>query len=133
MTEDSVLKIREKHAEYCRQWRANNQDRWRAIARKAQRKRNLKKFGLSVDDLNTMLLQQDFACAICQTLDPGGRGDWHPDHCHELDVPRGLLCSRCNLGLGSFKDDPYLLIQAAYYLSQFYHDLVLKLEEGAAA
>jgi hypothetical protein len=40
------------------------------------------------------------------------------DHCHRTHRIRGLLCSRCNTGIGKFNDDPGLLMRAAKYLSK---------------
>jgi hypothetical protein len=38
------------------------------------------------------------------------------DHDHGSGLYRDHLCSRCNIGLGKFKDDPILLSKAIGYL-----------------
>jgi len=44
-----------------------------------------------------------------------GRGK-HIDHNHETGFTRGVLCARCNNGLGLFKDNPVNLRAAARFL-----------------
>lgn len=56
-------------------------------------------------------------CAICGR-EPGSRR-LHVDHCHETGLIRGLLCSRCNSGIGLLRDDPELLKTAYNYLVHF--------------
>ena len=41
---------------------------------------------------------------------------WRLDHCHETGEFRGFLCNNCNVGLGKFKDDPEILLNAIAYL-----------------
>jgi hypothetical protein len=38
------------------------------------------------------------------------------DHSHSTGAFRGILCGRCNSGLGFFKDSPGILTSAAKYL-----------------
>ena len=51
-----------------------------------------------------MLVQQGGECAICGQKDKSF--NLAVDHCHGTKRIRGLLCSQCNVGLGSFKDKP---------------------------
>lgn len=43
---------------------------------------------------------------------------WVLDHCHFINVFRGYICNRCNLGLGNFNDDIKLLKNAVDYLDK---------------
>lgn len=75
-------------------------------------------------DLFMLLAQQDGLCALCGTSEPKGRGMWHVDHDHAHcagnkscgECIRGLLCNRCNLALGHFKDDVQRIWNAISYL-----------------
>ncbi len=75
-------------------------------------------YGITWDEYLALLEAQGHACAICQSPEPGGRGNWHVDHEHESKIVRGLLCSTCNVGLGMFKDDPTRLQAAVDYLAR---------------
>jgi hypothetical protein len=65
------------------------------------------------------LNDQGGVCAICSTDNPGGRGQFHADHDHQTNQPRGVLCHNCNVALGNFKDNPELLQKAIKYLNKY--------------
>lgn len=78
--------------------------------------------GIGLPKFEQMLDRQGHRCAICPAaLD---RSSAHIDHDHGCcpgvyscgTCIRGLLCARCNLGLGYFRDDPLLLETAIAYL-----------------
>ena len=83
-----------------------------------KRKYLLKSYGLTKEQFLEMLIAQNFSCAICNTKE-WGRPSPCVDHCHNTGVVRGLLCNRCNRGLGLFNDNKEVLKNAAKYLSRF--------------
>jgi Recombination endonuclease VII len=83
-----------------------------------RRVRILKLRGLTEKEYADMLLKQNGNCAICKNKLGIGQ-DANLDHCHKLDKARGVLCRNCNLGLGSFKDNPNFLRSAALYVETF--------------
>jgi hypothetical protein len=77
------------------------------------------KYGLTVDQLDQMRLQQNNCCKICSVQFPSDRwhkSSMHVDHCHSTGKVRGLLCRECNQGIGKFRDSPDLLRLAILYL-----------------
>lgn len=66
-------------------------------------------------------------CEICgkaETVTRGGKVRRPTmDHCHSTGRQRGVLCSRCNTGVGMFQDDPDLMRAAADYIER-YEELV---------
>ena len=86
--------------------------------REYYRNRKLKRlFGITQADYLNMLEAQNGRCAICGTDVPGGNGAFHVDHCHTANNVRGLLCHKCNVGLGLFNDNISSLSSAILYLS----------------
>jgi hypothetical protein len=60
-------------------------------------------------------------CPLCgDPPDPKARA-LAIDHDHQTDRLRGILCARCNGGLGMFRDSPVILRRAADYL-EFWRD-----------
>jgi hypothetical protein len=72
-------------------------------------------FGLTVQDFNRLSKLQNGCCAICGEQP---KRKLHVDHCHTTGKIRGLLCQRCNMGLGNFCDSPELLVKAIAYLGK---------------
>jgi hypothetical protein len=72
------------------------------------------KYGITYEDYDRMLLQQNGVCAICGT--PPKKNRLAVDHCHKTKKVRGLLCFRCNYGLNWFQDNPERFTRASAYL-----------------
>lgn len=70
--------------------------------------------GFDADTYADFFKVQNGCCAICKTK-PTTR-ELDADHDHKTGNPRGLLCSKCNIGLGCFNDDPRRLVGALEYL-----------------
>ena len=85
------------------------------------RKYQLKKrYGVSWDGYLALCAKAGNVCEICGDAGSiiGGRmADLNVDHCHVTGKIRGALCTRCNMGLGAFKDKPTLLRKAADYIT----------------
>lgn len=83
----------------------------------ARRNSNFKAlYGITVEDYNRLLNTQGGKCLICQEVPKEGEKKLSIDHCHDTNKIRGLLCNRCNQGLGYFKHDTTLLEEAIKYL-----------------
>lgn len=81
-------------------------------------------YGITRQRANEMLEKQGGLCLLCDRPISWGKKESgqrdsssaHIDHSHETGAVRGILCARCNHGLGQFFDDPSLLERAALYL-----------------
>lgn len=75
-----------------------------------------RKYGISLEEYNIRLEEQDFSCLICN----GEEIDRQlaVDHDHKTGKVRGLLCGSCNRALGLFKDSPELMEKAINYLKE---------------
>lgn len=101
---------------YNREYRQANKSRVYEIERKSKLK---KAYGVSVEDYDRMLKEQGGGCAICSATVPGERTKYFTvDHCHATGKVRGLLCVKCNRGLGLFNDHVQRLQNAAEYLKR---------------
>lgn len=78
------------------------------------------RYGITLSEYEEKVKNQQNKCAICKTENPsyGHVKRFSVDHCHATGRVRGLLCTRCNKGIGFFKDDINLLSQAIQYLRE---------------
>lgn len=85
-------------------------------------KRNFRRSGHQMPEgdlasvFQDMLDRQESKCAICKVANGEGRRKLCIDHCHKTGEIRGLLCHRCNRGLGLFADDAETMKNAVSYL-----------------
>ena len=91
-------------------WRKANPGKWKMIVWANNLKRQ---HGLSLQQYNSMLSKQGGVCAICGKSD---KTMLAVDHDHSTNRIRGLLCTRCNPGLGFFGDSKDNLVSAVRYL-----------------
>ena len=93
-----------------KQWRIDNPTKWKNQVL-------MYTYGISYADWLLMWENQDSKCAICGELFVSP-SDAHVDHDHETGQIRGLLCKKCNLGLGWFNDNIESLEKAVKFLNK---------------
>ena len=100
-------------------------DAKRRTPERLQYKRNsimFNKYGITRDEYDAMRSEQNYSCKICNIHEneaPATRGRQQKlviDHCHTTKEVRGLLCVKCNVGIGMFDDNEDRLISAISYL-----------------
>lgn len=96
---------------YSLRWRNRFPDKVVALNRRSQ----LRKYNLTVDQFDAMVLSQNGVCAICRKAPKSGF-TLCVDHCHETGVVRGLLCNRCNSAIGLLDEDPARIRRASNYI-----------------
>ena len=113
---------REEVKKRTRQRRENNPEERKKWDKKYNHSGNNKKkiqlkyrYNLSYEDWLRMWEGQDGKCVICgeSFTKPS---DSRVDHNHKTNKIRGLLCNKCNLGIGCFNDNPKLTTKATEYL-----------------
>lgn len=109
----TVLKIQKARATKATQL-AHQSARWHA------QRPYLRDYGITLEDYKRLLEAQGGVCAICKRPETKQiNGKVIPlavDHDHVTKLVRGLLCARCNTGIGQFEDNVDFLLAAADYL-----------------
>jgi hypothetical protein len=117
---DNRERLRIYHAE----WRKRNPDKLKATQAKRRKLYKsqdelLKRYGMTNDDYEVLLVRQRGACAVCGSWDSLGKSSrFHVDHDHCNNRIRGLTCALCNAMLGQGRDKPEILRAGADYLEK---------------
>lgn len=100
--------------EYNKQRRKASPEKVAEIERRSKFKHT---YGITLEQYYELLQKQNNCCAICNVDKPSERTKYFAvDHCHATGKVRGLLCTKCNRGLGFFNDVPERLQAAVNYL-----------------
>lgn len=113
----------EKQRTYAKEWRKNNSERCKQRDKERWADKEyvkhqsaykwtklLNSYGLDQEKYDALVTN---GCQLCGSLTAGA---YHLDHCHTTGVFRGLLCSKCNNGLGMLGDSIASLEKAIEYL-----------------
>lgn len=74
-------------------------------------------YNITLEDYDTLFQLQGGVCAICGKPETSAKvSNLAVDHNHINGSIRGLLCNKCNRGLGYFEDDITILSKAIEYL-----------------
>jgi len=120
--DDNKDMLREKHRNdyYANKSRYNDQSR---------RQRLRDRFGLTIEEYNTLLDSQNGLCKICgEKKLAKNQTRMGVDHCHDTGTIRGILCNNCNTALGYFNDSVDLLSNAIKYILTHGGDIPISLK-----
>jgi hypothetical protein len=111
----------EKERQRLRSWARRLSDRWRRLERI---------YGISMERYEALLARQGGVCGICKKPP---REPLCVDHSHTTGGVRGLLCRKCNTGLGFYDDDASVMAAGAAYLRKAADDAAAEAASAGAA
>lgn len=130
--DDAVIDAENAHWVECQGMSSDEQKEYTKHWVRLDRKQNpdkyknthlMRQYGITLDDYKAMATAQGGLCKICRNPETalnhrtGMPRELAVDHCHSSGDVRGLLCTRCNTGLGVFRDDISILEKAIVYLT----------------
>lgn len=89
------------------------------LSKESRRYALQRKFGISEEKYNDLLIDQNSCCAICQRHQSNLSRKLAVDHNHLTGQVRGLLCPNCNTGIGNLRDNTEMLEKAIKYLNSW--------------
>ena len=94
---------------------------YRAVTKEERKKydmisRNKKRYGITPEQYTELFNKQEGKCAICGKHQTEFKKALCVDHNHITGKIRGLLCYKCNTGIGNLNDNIILLQNAINYI-----------------
>ena len=109
-------KYSDNTAYYKLQWKRNKYSK----SENAEDRRLKSAYGINTKVRNFIIQKAGNHCEICNNAT-----QLVIDHDHITGIIRGILCSKCNRGLGHFNDDASILQLATDYLLSKYNESVV--------
>lgn len=72
-------------------------------------------YGITIEQYEEKLKEQNFACAICRRDQSLFKKRLHVDHNHETGKVRGLLCMDCNTRLETLENKEFCMKASLYF------------------
>jgi hypothetical protein len=91
----------------------------KARYRKNEHRRRLRRYGLTEEQYQALLLKCAGRCVLCGLDFEVAKGIAAIDHCHKTGVVRGVLCGSCNMSLHKLEDDFTWAERAIAYLKSY--------------
>lgn len=121
---DNKERLQKRAKENRIEYRKNNVEKIREYQKQYDKDNSLKrknshikrKYGVTLEEYDLMLNKQGSRCLICNRHQTEVKIPFGVDHDHKTGRIRGLLCNKCNQGLGLFNDDINILLKAIKYL-----------------
>jgi hypothetical protein len=104
------LRAPERSKQIRREWYRENRDRHRSY--------NLGRYGITAAEYDALLAAQAGACACCGATANRNGKRLFVDHDHETGAVRGVICHKCNAGIGALGDNVEGVRRALAYLER---------------
>ena len=113
----------EEKKQYFRDYYLKNKDKFKKRNVDTHKRRGYmanfhlkRKYGINEEEYGRLLSLQCGCCAICGKSMSDYKRKLAVDHDHSSGKVRGLLCVKCNGGIGCFEENPLLFDKAKEYL-----------------
>ncbi len=114
LTQKQLEEWRQKNNIRNKRYRENNLEKLRQYHRNNHLS---KSYNITQEVYIGLVKKQKNRCSICKEIQV--KNQFHVDHNHKTGKVRGLLCGKCNRGIGMLREDIRILENAIAYLQSY--------------